>query len=287
MNKTPYLITEVGDINDELSQDMQAKQAYLAQVENAVLTGDDREIYELFDRQRYGMEVRHEENAVSNRTFALLIDDMRPKLNHHLSKNLVAYLADKFPFLFFEETELGSFKVFYGDWWDRREFGRLDPITVSLILDPEEYQKLDASVKLQAEDKTLHADEIAELRAANESMQKVLDGQAERDAERATFDQVMQETEKKGLFGGGKNADARQEAQDGLARLNAADEKAQEIPTLIAENQQMILDFEKEETILDYEQRAAEEVFGDFDTFIQNVGRLYADYVTFLANREG
>jgi hypothetical protein len=287
MKQTPYLITDTGAINDELAADLQTKQAYLAQLENAVMAGDDGQVYELLDRQRYGIEVRHENDAVSNRTFSVLVDDMRPKLNHHLAANLILYLAKEFPFFFYEEKELGVFTLYFGDWWDRREFGRIDPVTVSLIFDPVEYQKLDTMVNLSREDKTLHYDEIEEIKLANAQMQTVLDAQAERDTERAELKQVLADTEKKGLFGGSKNADARSEANDRLKQLDAIDDKAKENPGLIAQNDQHILDLQKEETILDYELRAIEDVFGDFETFSQAAGRLYADYLTFLTKQGG
>ncbi|MFR6558825.1 MAG: hypothetical protein ACLUQY_01845, partial [Weissella confusa] len=133
MEETPYYKTETGNLADELQGDLQKKQAFLTKFEEAIMAGDDRQIFEMIDARRYNMTVHDAAGADNNRVLAALVDDLRPKISHHVAKNLIAYLSEKFPFFFYEETEVGVFHLFFGDWWDRREFGVLDPFSVTFI----------------------------------------------------------------------------------------------------------------------------------------------------------
>lgn len=56
-------------------------------------------------------------------------------------------------FFTFEETGIGQFQFFFGNWWGRRLFGTLDILNVSFEFDEVEYQKLAKSFALEEENK--------------------------------------------------------------------------------------------------------------------------------------
>ena len=263
MEETPYYKTETGNLADELQGDLQKKQAFLTKFEEAIMAGDDRQIFEMIDARRYNMTVHDAAGADNNRVLAALVDDLRPKISHHVAKNLIAYLSEKFPFFFYEETEVGVFHLFFGDWWDR-------------------FELLKQSVELSKTEETVHATERAEIERLLTGMRETVAGQPDRDKERAELEEKKTELEnKKGLFK--RNGDELAELQVKLDALDATDKKAADLPMLIAKNEEQLLALEKEESVLAYEQHAIEETFGDFETFAAKAESLYADYVKSLA----
>lgn len=282
MEETPYYKTETGNLADELQGDLQKKQAFLTKFEEAIMAGDDRQILEMIDARRYNMTVHDAAGADNNRVLAALVDDLRPKISHHVAKNLIAYLSEKFPFFFYEETEVGVFHLFFGDWWDRREFGVLDPFSVTFIFNKAAFELLKQSVELSKTEETVHATERAEIERLLTGMRETVAGQPDRDKERAELEEKKTELEnKKGLFK--RNGDELAELQVKLDALDATDKKAADLPMLIAKNEEQLLALEKEESVLAYEQHAIEETFGDFETFAAKAESLYADYVKSLA----
>lgn len=290
MEKTPYLKTDLPSNQSVLTGKLQSKLNYLAQIQEAVRAGDDRLVYELLDSKKYNMSVRQLDQADSNRMMSVLVDDLQDELSHHLAKNLIQYLSEKFPFFFYEETQLGVFQLYFGNWWDRRHFGILDPLTVNFIFDDDEYEKLTKAVKLSASGQRYHTQIIEDTTKANDALQQIVADQGQRDAERVQVMAQLAQTEDRsgGLFGGNRQTPKQKEIlQARLAQLDAADQRAKDVPRLIAENNEQILNYSKEDTILIYEQRAVSDAFETFDKFQNAVGNLYTDYVGYLAAQGG
>lgn len=283
MESTPYIQTNLPSDQSGLQQKLQTKLDYLADIQTAVVSGDDRKIYELLDNQKYDLKVRHQSETESNRPLATLVDDIRDELSHHLGKKLISYLSQTFPFFYYEETQLGVFQLYFGNWWDRRHFGILDPLAVNFIFDDSEYEKLDKAVSLAERGQRYNAQVIEDTTRANETLQKIVDGQNQRDAERTQLLAQLSTTEERsGLFGNRGQSEQREVLKERLKHLDAADAKAQKVPALIAENNAQILSYSKEDTILIYEQRAIVDAFGTFDNFQQAVVNLYESYVSNL-----
>lgn len=283
MESTPYIQTNLPSDQSGLQQKLQTKLDYLADIQTAVVSGDDRKIYELLDNQKYDLKVRHQSETESNRPLATLVDNIRDELSHHLGQKLISYLSQTFPFFYYEETQLGVFQLYFGNWWDRRHFGILDPLAVNFIFDDNEYEKLDKAVSLAERGQRYNAQVIEDTTRANETLQKIVDGQNQRDAERTQLLAQLSTTEERsGLFGNRGQSEQREVLKERLKHLDAADAKAQTVPALIAENNAQILSYSKEDTILIYEQRAIVDAFGTFDNFQQAVVNLYESYVSNL-----
>lgn len=284
MDKTPYLTTELPDGEKVLGSKIQSKITYLTQIQTAIDAGDDRLVYELLDSKRYNETIRSVRQADSNRELAHLIDDLQDEVSHHLGKNLVKYLAQRFPFFFYEEIKVGVFQLYFGNWWDRRHFGVLDPLTVSFIFDDQEFEMLAQAVALSENNERYHTRIIEETTQANAALQQVVSEQAERDAKRMQLmSQISSIDEQRaGLFGGRTNTDERRQIELQLQQLDAADAKALTAPELIEKNNAQILNYSKADTILIYEQKAINDEFGDFEKFKDAIRNLYADYLNSL-----
>ena len=284
MEETPYLKSGLPDNQQMLDGKISSKLTYLGQIRAAVSAGDDRLVYELLDSKRYNETIRQVPEADSNRHLAHLIDDLQDELSHHLAGKLIKFLAQRFPFFYYEETQLGVFQLYFGNWWDRRHFGVLDPLTVSFIFDDDEYEKLRRAVELSDRGERYHTQIIEETTQANAALQKVVADQGKRDSERlALMESIANLDEQRGgIFGGRMTSDERRKLTDRLAQLDAIDEKALEVPKLIEKNNEQILNYSKADTILIYEQRAINDAFGDFKSFEGALSSLYADYLNHL-----
>lgn len=288
MENTPYLTTDLPSNQSVLNGKLQAKLNYIGDIQTAVTEGNDRRVYELLDSQKYNMQIRQAPQAESNRVLSVLVDDMQDELSHHLGQKLIAYLSEKFPFFYYEESQLGVFQLFFGNWWDRRHFGILDPLSVKFIFNDEEYEKLARAVELAESGQRFNAQVIEDTTCANEALQKVVNDQNARDAERTQLMAQLAATEERsGLFNKSAQAEQREVLRARLAQLDAADAKAATVPDLIAENNAQILNYSKEDTILIYEQRAINDAFGSFADFQNAVGSLYVDYVSSLVAEQG
>lgn len=284
MESTPYIQTDLPSNQSVLQQKLQMKLDYLTSIQSAVVAGDDRQVYELLDSQKYDLKIRQKSEAETNRPLSVLVDDMKDELSHHLGQKLINYLSEKFPFFYYEETKLGVFQLYFGNWWDRRHFGILDTLSVKFIFNDDEYEKLVKAVELSARGQRYNAQVIEDTTRANETLQKIVDEQNQRDAERTQLlAQLSASEERGGLFGNRGQSEQREVLKERLKHLDSADAKAQTVPALIAENNTQILNYSKEDTILIYEQRAITDTFGTFEAFQQAVGNLYEEYVGSLA----
>ena len=288
MENTPYLKTTLPSNQSVLNGKLQAKLNYIHDVQQAVNDNDDRRVYELLDSQTYNIKVRQAPQAESNEALSSLVADMQDELSHHLGQRLITYMAEQFPFFYYEETQLGVFQLYFGNWWDRRHFGILDPLAVQLIFDDTEYDKLVKAVALSEEGQRYNTQVIAELTQANETLQQVVNDQNQRDAERTQLLAQLAATEERGgLFGNRNQSEHREVLKERVAQLDAIDAKAAQVPTLIATNNAQILNYSKEDTILIYEQRAISDTFGSFSAFQEAVANLYENYMAELITAQG
>jgi hypothetical protein len=288
MEKIPYLTSEVANNDAIINQKFNTKINYIQAVQAAIAAEDDLKVYELLDQRRFELELNNVEVTEYDADLPWLVNNMHHDMGHYLATKLIAYLSEKFPFFYYEETHLGVFEMYFGNWWGRRRFGILDPLAVNFIFDDEAYGMLSRAVEMAANDERYHAASIEETTKTNEIHQKLLDSQETRNAERRELERKLEDMgEKNGFFLGRGNADEREEVIEELAKLDALDAKADEVPAVIAENNAKILEYSKEDTILLYEQRAIDDTFGDFAQFETAINTLYGDYLKALRSEGG
>ncbi|GKT02902.1 exonuclease SbcC [Furfurilactobacillus sp. WILCCON 0119] len=272
-------------VRPELSGKLGQKLRYLDELTNAIDNFDDRQVYELVDPKRYNTLVRGNQQAETNH-LADLVTDLHQDLSHYLSVELIAYLKQTYPFFYVEEPTPGHFDVFFGNWWDRRQFGELDVLNARFVFDSVEYDKLTKSFELEAENKNYNSDRIKGIAEENQALQDLVDGQEQRDLVKERLRSELKELgEARTLFNGNQSKQERQEILDQLTELANEDDRANNAYKGMKANEDESLVLSKEDTILSYEKQAIRKVFGDFSTFKDRNERLYVDYISHLIGK--
>ncbi|WP_412988197.1 exonuclease SbcC [Pediococcus siamensis] len=272
--------------NAKLKQSLSGKIVYLNALQNAVDKQDDRLIYELLDPERYHSDISAANDAIKPGYFSL-VDDVRTQISHYLSYQLIDYLAEIYPFFYYREISEGEFKILFGNWWDRREFGYLDVLNLEFQYDKDEYQKLADTFALDANNKHLNTAKIAEISEENKKLQELLTNQDQRDQRKAQLRDQLQDTSNGGSFWeSGKIKEERQALKDELTKLTDEDQKAVDAKETMKRNEDQILALSKEDTILGYEKQSIKQAFGSFESFTSHSKKLYSDYLTSLIGKE-
>ena len=141
------------DVSGIINQRIAEKVSFLRQVDEAVKDHHDKKIYQLLDNQRYAKEIEHREQQPNNQSVMSLVDDITNYLSNFLSIKLIDYLGKKYPFFYYEEYETGHYRIYFGNWWDRREFGELDVLNVRFLFNDDEYDKLKKTFELSRDNK--------------------------------------------------------------------------------------------------------------------------------------
>lgn len=276
------------ETTDLINQQISLKVHYLAELQAAVKAHDDRKIFALLDNQRYAAEILHTENNENETAVINLVDDLSEQLSSYLSTKLIKYLGQTYPFFYYEEFSKGHFRILFGNWWDRREFGELDVLNIRFVFNDEEYHKLSQSFELNNENKRFNSDQIQTISEQNDELQTLIDNQDQRQQQKDELQAQLKETVgKSGMpWESGKQKEARQEIVDQLSVLEDQDERGRNASKQIKTNEELILTLSKENTILSYEQKSIVDTFTTFENFEAANRNLYADYLNYLAQEK-
>ena len=233
------------DVSQAINKQIATKIKYLQELETAVDHHDDCKVYQLLDNQRYAAEIEHREQQPNEQGVMNLVDDLADQLSNFLSANLIQYLGKAYPFFYYEEYQTGHYRIYFGNWWDRRRFGELDVLNIRFAFDQEEYQKL-AELQSQLKDASAHS----------------------------------------GLFESNKNREARQIIVEQISKLEDEEQESRTAADTIKENERVVLDLSKENTILSYEQKSIVDTFGTFEDFELANRNLYASYLKSLGGKQ-
>lgn len=268
-----------------LSSALSQKMTYLNDLNESITKGNDLKIYELIDPNRYATEAKGEELTEAKPDHYSLAADLNAQLSHHLSDKLITYLGKTYPFFYYHEYELGKFHIYFGNWWDHRMFGDLDPINIRFNFSEEEYNVLAQSFQLELENKRVNDDEMRQLGEENEKLTQLIGDQDKRDHQKETIRKQLKENEEKSPmpWEAGKVKEEHQRLNDALLELTNIDEQAANGRPKIKQNENKILALSKEETILNLEKQNIRASFGSFDAFNNNNDHLYANYLESLA----
>lgn len=273
------------DISSLIERQVSTKIKYLQELNQAVEGHQDRKIYQLLDNQRYAKEIEHREQQPNDQGVMSLVDDLADQLSNYLSVKLIKYLGQAYPFFYYEEYQTGHYRIYFGNWWDRREFGELDVLNVRFSFDQNEYNKLRRSFELAHENKRYNSDQIEKISSQNDHLQDLIDHREERENKRQQVEKQLEEiNSRSGIFESSKNKENRQELVDQLQKLEDEEQEARTANKNIKENEKLVLTLSKENTILSYEQKSITDVFGSFEDFELANRNLYASY---LANLVG
>ena len=273
----------------ELSNSLISRIEYLKVLNDAIDEQDDRLVYQLIDGQRYSKEILKAKHSVADIENESLILDVHDKISAFLSKKLITYLREMYPFFYFEEIGVGRFQFYFGNWWGRRLFGELDVLNVEFKFNAEEYEKLSRAFELEVENKRYNTDEINKISEETDSLQELIDGQDSRDQRKDEIRKELkrQSQEKVSFWEQSKQKEQRQKLMSELSKLTDLDEAANNAYQKIRENEEKVLNLSKEDTLLGYEKQSIITKFGTFENFIDHNNPLYRDYIADLIARKG
>nr|WP_321315472.1 exonuclease SbcC [uncultured Ligilactobacillus sp.] len=288
-NDNQFTLSDHDKATETLTQAVTGKIQYLQTLDDAVKKQDDRHVYELIDAQRYAEEILQAHESINNFGNEKLVEDIKPQISDFLSKKLIDYLNETYPFFYFEETVPGNFQFYFGNWWGRRLFGTFDVLNVKFYFDKNEYDKLSKAFELEFENKRLNSDAIERLSKENEQLQNLIDSQDERDQQKEELRaQIKEITQEKVMpWESSKQKESKQRLIDKLSHLTELDEKANSAYRTIRDNEETILALSKEDTLIGYEKQSIVSKFGTFENFEAKNETLYRDYIAnLIASKE-
>ena len=162
-------------ISEMINQAIKQKVDYLDVLRKAITDHADEKIYALLDQRRYAAEIMHREEQMNDTGVMGLVDDLTDQLSNYLSTKLIKYLSKTYPFFYYEEYQTGHYRIYFGNWWDRRQFGELDVLNIRFVFDQGEYQKLAESFELNRDGKRYNGAKIDKLSKENDRMQGLID----------------------------------------------------------------------------------------------------------------
>ena len=272
------------DVSQEIEGRIATKVKYLQELNYAIDQHHDRDVYRLLDNQRYAKEIEHREQQPNDEGVMSLVDDLADQLSSYLSVNLIKYLGKTYPFFYYEEYQTGHYRIYFGNWWDRRRFGELDVLNVRFSFDQTEYQMLNKSFELARKNKRYNSDRINKISSENDRLQELIDHQREREEKRQQIQAELKDiNSRSGLFESSRNRTTREELVTQLQKLEDQETEARTAAQTIKENEQVVLALSKENTILSYEQKSIIDTFGSFEDFELANRNLYADYLKSLS----
>lgn len=275
------------DVSQAINKQIATKIKYLQELETAVDHHDDCKVYQLLDNQRYAAEIEHREQQPNEQGVMNLVDDLADQLSNFLSANLIQYLGKAYPFFYYEEYQTGHYRIYFGNWWDRRRFGELDVLNIRFAFDQEEYQKLARAFELSKQNKRYNSDRIEQISSENDRLQKLIDNRQEREQKRAELQSRLKDASAhSGLFESNKNREARQVIVEQISKLEDEEQESRTAADTIKENERVVLDLSKENTILSYEQKSIVDTFGTFEDFELANRNLYASYLKSLGGKQ-
>lgn len=279
---------EALDISQVINQHIIEKIKYLRQFNDAISNHRDREIYQLLDNQRYAKEIEHREQQPNDKGVMNLVDDLADQLSNYLSVNLIKYLGKTYPFFYYEEYQTGHYRIYFGNWWDRRQFGELDVLNVRFSFDQTEYDKLRKAFELSRDNKRYNSERINEISSENDRLQDLIDHQREREEKRAELQEQLKDvSSRSGIWESSRNKESRQVIADQLQKLEDEEKESRTAAQTIKDNERVVLSLSKENTILSYEQKSIIDTFGSFEDFELANRNLYASYLANLNGEDG
>lgn len=272
-------------ISEIINQSIKQKVNYLQELDQAIKDHEDQKIYALLDQRRYAAEILHREEKANDTGVMTLVDDITNHLSNYLSSKLINYLSQAYPFFYYEEYQLGHFRIYFGNWWDRRQFGELDVLNIRFIFDQTEYKKLAKSFELSQSGKRFNGEKIDQLSKENDRLQNLIDSKDKREAKKEELQAELKEASaRNGLFESSKNREAREAIVSELSKLEDQEEKARTAAGKIKENNHAVLELSKENTILSYERKSILDTFDSFEDFEVQNHNLYANYLKSLVD---
>lgn len=268
--------------NDKaLSTALKAKANYVNRLQSALQSHNDLKVYKLLNTTKYYHLMKNKRYS-EDYDYQALVSDLLPQLRHHLSHQLIKYLKRIYPFFYYREDHLGHYQVYFGDWWGHKLFGNLDVINVKFNFNQNEYDKL----RQAFDDKHANIDSrnIKMVKKQNVHLTKLVNSQNKRDNLKSELESDLKtnESQAKMPWNSARIKRNYNLIMKKLNKLNRSNREAQNAKGRMINNKQKILEFSKENTVIDYEKQCVKKYFGKLSQFNESNKQLYYNYMSNL-----
>lgn len=274
-------------LNPELVNQLDKKILYLNQLQSAITGNRSLQVYQLLDSKKFEQLILKISDSSPNNQQAFLVSDIQQDIATYLAPELLSYIVTQFDFLTYEAVvdEPESYRIYIGDWWDHRQLGTLNILSVTLKVDNILISELTTTSELP-KGETLNQSKIAELTQIITGLKVFLDDDTKRSLELKVIEDQLEEitANKSGLFGRSDKA-TREALTKKRDLLVATQKRVPEVQQKLIDQQEELLVLEKEDALRHLELQAILEQYEDVATFTAQLDNIYVTYMTHLGQK--
>ncbi|MBZ5963784.1 hydrolase [Leuconostoc gelidum subsp. gelidum] len=271
-------------LQPELVNRLERKISYLSDLQSAIKNNQISQVYQLLDPHKFNDNLQKILSETSVAQLDSLVADIKKDIAAFLAPELINYVVTNFDFLTLEPVadDTTLYDVYIGDWWDHRQLGTLNVLTVVLTSDDSITSELIETAKLSDEE-TLNATKIQEVKKVITGLESFLADNTKRSLELQVIEDQLAEisANKSGLFGRSDKV-TREALEKKQELLIATQKRMPEVEEKLNKQQAYLLRFEKEDALRQLELQAISAYYVDVPTFITELQHIYVSYMTKL-----
>ncbi|MGY3742483.1 hydrolase [Leuconostoc inhae] len=271
-------------LQPELVNQLERKISYLRDLQSAIKNNQISQVYQLLDPHKLNDNVKKISSEVSMVQLEYLIADIKKDIAAFLAPELINYVVTNFNFLTLAPVaeDATNYNVYLGDWWDHRQVGTLNVLSVMMTSDDTIFSELIETAKLP-EGKTINATKIQELREVITGLESFLADNTKRSLELQVIEDQLSEisANKSGLFGRSDKV-TREALEKKQELLIATQKRVPEVEEKLSKQQEDLLTFEKEDALRQLELQAILAHYVDVPEFSAALQNIYVSYMTKL-----
>ncbi|CBL91873.1 hypothetical protein GCM10025878_17450 [Leuconostoc gasicomitatum] len=271
-------------LQPELVNQLERKISYLRDLQSAIKNNQISEVYQLIDLHKFNDRFKNISSEISMAQLDCLVVDIKKDIAAFLAPELINYIVTNFDFLTLEPVADNAtlYDVYLGDWWDHRQLGTLNVLTVTLTGNDAIISELLETSELPVTE-TINTTKIQEVKKVIAGLESFLADNTKRSLELQVIEDQLSEmvTNKSGLFGRSDKV-TREALEKKQELLVATQKRVPEVEEKLNKQQAYLLRFEKEDTLRQLELQAILAHFVDVPTFITELQHIYMSYMAKL-----
>ncbi|CAM3072828.1 hydrolase [Leuconostoc gasicomitatum] len=271
-------------LQPELVNQLERKISYLRDLQSAIKNNQISEVYQLIDLHKFNDRFKNISSETSMAQLDYLVVDIKKDIAAFLAPELINYIVTNFDFLTLEPVADNAtlYDVYLGDWWDHRQLGTLNVLTVTLTGNDAIISELLETSELPVTE-TINTTKIQEVKKVIAGLESFLADNTKRSLELQVIEDQLSEmaTNKSGLFGRSDKV-TREALEKKQELLVATQKRVPEVEEKLNKQQAYLLRFEKEDTLRQLELQAILAHFVDVPTFITELQHIYMSYMAKL-----
>ncbi|QLG78809.1 hydrolase [Leuconostoc gasicomitatum] len=271
-------------LQPELVNQLERKISYLRDLQSAIKNNQISEVYQLIDLHKFNDRFKNISSETYMAQLDYLVVDIKKDIAAFLAPELINYIVTNFDFLTLEPVADNAtlYDVYLGDWWDHRQLGTLNVLTVTLTGNDAIISELLETSELPVTE-TINTTKIQEVKKVIAGLESFLADNTKRSLELQVIEDQLSEmaTNKSGLFGRSDKV-TREALEKKQELLVATQKRVPEVEEKLNKQQAYLLRFEKEDTLRQLELQAILAHFVDVPTFITELQHIYMSYMAKL-----